>query len=183
MAVLIRVAPWIFYGIGAAVLGKAWASPLAALASAVLIGRQLAMHAKPSELILDVSTLVYFVGFSVLVLSSPHSPAVHYVAAGAQLFQGAVVGAFLLARLPFTLPIAQRGVSPALAKSGSFYKFNVRLTAMWLAAFLLSGILLVALTVSGDHSTSLQVGIVVVAIVAPYLAQKRMIDELARPAP
>ena len=182
MAVIIRVAPWIFYGIGAAAWGRTAAAPLAALAAAVLIGCQLAMHAKPGELILDVSTLVYFIGFSVLVLSSPHSSAVHYVAAGAQLFQGAVVGAFLLGHLPFTLPIAQKSVSSALATSGSFYRFNVRLTAMWLLAFLVSGIVLVVFAVSGNHSTSLQIGIVVLSIVAPYIAQKRMIEDLVPPA-
>lgn len=128
MAVLSRVAPWILFGLGQIVFGREWASPLGALTAAVIIVVGLARGHKPAEMILDSSTLVYFAGFSALVFVAPHSTLAQYGAAGAQLFHAAVIGAFYLGRLPFTLPIAQRSVPADVAKSESFYRFNARLS-------------------------------------------------------
>lgn len=174
MAVFLRVAPWLLFGLGQLALGPAWAASLAAAGAVVIAVVGLARGARPSELILDAASAVYFLVFAALVLGGA-TALLPWVAAGAQLWLGAVVGGFLLGGLPFTLPLARREVPAEVGTSEGFRRFNVLLTAVWLGAFLVSGLALCALVAAGVTSAGVQVPIVVVALVAPVLVQRRLI--------
>lgn len=175
MAVFSRVAPWILFGLGRLLFGSEWASPLGALAAAAIIGFGLARGRKRAEMILDTSSLVYFAGFSAIVFAAPHSAISAYVAAGAQIFHAAVIWAFLLARTPFTLPIAQHSVPAETGKSGWFYAFNARLTDIWLVSFLASGVVIVLIVATGFGNVPVQIVVIVVSIIVPTYLQKRLV--------
>lgn len=183
MAILQRLLPWIFFALGQLLLGRQWSAPLAAVAAVIIIGVALARGARPLELILDGATLVYFVGFSVLLWTSPGSPLIDFVAAGAQLFQGVIVLVFLLAKVPFTLPIARREAPAEVADSWPFFKFNVILSLIWVAAFLISGCVLVAMVLTGLRETWIQVLVIVAAVLIPSLIQTRLVKSVQDRAP
>lgn len=176
MAILTRVAPWLAYLLGAALFGERWSAPFAAAATLAIVVAELARGARPAELILDGSSLVYFTAFSVLALTLPGSALLAYVAAGAQLFHAAVITAFLAAGLPFTLPLARRSVPAEVGRSEAFLRFNRLLTLVWLASFAVSGAVMVALLAAGVRMTWLQIVIVVVSIIVPTVVQRRMIE-------
>lgn len=180
MAILTRVAPWLAYLLGAVLFGDRWAAPLAAVATLLIVVAELARGARAGELILDGSSLAYFTGFSVLALTMPGTSLLAYVAAGAQLVHAVVIAAFLAGGLPFTLPLARRGVPADVGRSAAFRRFNRLLTLVWLASFALSGAVMVALLVAGVRMTWLQIALVVVSIVVPTLVQRRMVASAAR---
>ncbi|GAB3562948.1 hypothetical protein [Spelaeicoccus albus] len=177
MAVFSRVAPWILFGLGQLLFGREWASPLGAVAAAVIIGVGLARGHKPAEMILDASSLTYFTGFSGLVFAAPQSAIIEYVAGGAQLFQAAVIGVFLLARLPFTLPIARHSVPDAIGNSDWFYAFNARLTLVWLIAFVAGGAAIVLMVLAGFDNVPAQIVVIIVSIILPAYVQNRIVHK------
>lgn len=175
MTILLRVAPWILFGIGQAFLGRAFAGPLAAIGVLIIIGLEVRRGATARELILDLTSLIYFVGFSALVLLAPTSGLIQFVAAGAQLIQGAVVGVCLLAGLPFTLPLARRSVPPEVGASADFFRFNQLLSGIWLIAFLVSGGVLIALAAADPSNTAAQIIVIVAGVAIPSLIQNRLV--------
>ncbi len=175
MAIFTRVAPWLAFLLGQLMLGHTWASPFAALATAIIIGVEIARGARLGELILDGSSLVYFTLFSILSVMAPHHPVLAYVAAGAQLVYAAVIAIALAAGTPFTLPLARRGVPEEVGTSPEFIRFNRLLTLIWLASFLISGIVMVILMLFGVRDTWLQIAIIVASIIIPTVVQGRLV--------
>ncbi len=180
LAVIIRVLPWAFFGIGSGIWNALAGTALAAAASAV-VAVYLTLIAGKSwrTAILDLAGLIYFAVNAVLLVVVSGDAVEHYVAAGSQLFLAAVVGGFLVLGIPFTEPIALADMDAeerqATADNPHFHAFCVRLTLVWLVAFIVGGVILVGLTASGQTAIWITIVVISAALTLPIIVQQRMI--------
>lgn len=172
MVILTRLLPWILFGIGQALIGPSGAASLAAAGALLLIALSLKTGHRLSELILDSAVLMYFLGFAVLSVLAPRSSAVRYVAAGAQLFQGAVVLLFLLGGIPLALPIARRSVPHEVSENEPFIRFNRLLSSIWMVSFFFSGLIILGMVMTGAHAVIPQIGVIILAVLIPMYIQR-----------
>jgi len=165
MSYLRGFVPWIVFGVLSSFDWR-WAA-VAALAAGVFLllqDRRAAVAADAQ--ILDVSTIVYFVGVAVLAFADPHSPLEPYNGALSFGWLALTAWGSLAVRRPFTLGIARRQTPREYWDLPEFVQINVVITAVWAAAFTLTGIGLV-ICVAADAPTSIGIGVHVVGLAAP----------------
>lgn len=157
MAVLFGVLPWIVYAFVSSFLPVAPAVACAGGVALVVIGIRLARGARPAELTIDLTTAAVFVVAGVLAAAIDGPTVGRYLGAASEFALAAVVGIGLARSRPFTEAIARRQVSPEIAATPAFHRFNVRITTVWFASFLVAGIVLLAAVLlfgpSGRYAT------------------------------
>jgi hypothetical protein len=165
MSYLRGFVPWIVFGVLSSFDWR-WAAVAALAAGGFLLLQDLRAGVAPDALILDVSTVVYFVGLGVLAFASPHSPLERYD--GALSFGWLAVTAWgsLAVGHPFTLGIARRQTPREYWGMPEFVQINVVITVVWAVAFTLTGIALFIVVVA-DLPTAVDIGFHVVGLAAP----------------
>jgi hypothetical protein len=129
--------PWIVF---AAFSSSTWQwGALAALAVGLrLLIQDRRAGVAADALILETSTVAYFVALSALALAAPHSPLRDY--SGALSFGWLAVTAWgtLAVRHPFTLGIARRTAPRELWETPAFLRINTVITTVWATSFALT---------------------------------------------
>lgn len=144
MAILFGVLPWIVYAIVSSVLPVAPAVALAGAVAVVAAGVRMARGARPAELTIDITTAVFFVAAGVLAAAADGGIVQQFLGAASEFTLAAAVGVGLWRGRPFTEAIARRQVPSEVAATSGFHDFNVRITRVWFASFLVAGVVLLA---------------------------------------
>jgi hypothetical protein len=162
--------PWLVF---AAVSSFGW--QWGALA-ALLIGLRLLIQDRtrgiPADsLILEISSMGYFVALTAISFSLPHSPVQHYV--GALSFSWLAVTAWttLAIRRPFTLGIAKRQAPKEFWDTPQFLRINMVITTAWATSFILTAIAIALCVAHGN--TLAAVAFQVIGFVAPAIFTSR----------
>lgn len=175
MTIVRSLSPWIVY----AVLSAFVADRVAALACAILAAALVALSRRAGrrvdELVLEVSSFVFFTGYAVLdwTVGGPNLP--HWVGAASQFWLAATVLVTLLIGKPFTLALAKQEAPREVWDTPWFHRFNVTITRAWLLSFTVSGVVLAVATALGATSLWLSVACIALAIAVPVIFTRRLI--------
>ncbi|MEC3982258.1 hypothetical protein [Amycolatopsis sp. H20-H5] len=94
--------------------------------------------------ILEISTVVFFLGLTALAFAAPASALADYDGALAMGWLALTAWATLAIRRPFTLGIAKQQTPPEIWDTPVFRHVNVVITAAWAAAFTVTACALTA---------------------------------------
>lgn len=141
--------PWIVF---AAMPAKdlKWAAAAALLVAVVIFGLQRRKGVEADAMILEISTIAFFAALAALAYAAPRSSSLAPYA-GALSFAWLALTAWgsLAARHPFTLGIARQSTPRELWARPEFMRVNVVITAVWAAAFTLTGAAVAACVLAG----------------------------------
>ncbi|MGW1196448.1 hypothetical protein ACWD4B_11430 [Streptomyces sp. NPDC002536] len=163
--------PWIAFA-AVSVAGWQWAAAAALVVGAALLVAQRRGGTAADSLILEHSTIVYFVALTALAFSLPHSGLRHYGGAMSFGWLALTAWATLAVGRPFTTGIAKRQTPPEIWDHPVFRRINVVITAVWAAAFTLTAVAMAAVTAAGLGSV-VSVPVQVVGFVLPALFTAR----------
>ena len=116
-----------------------WAAVVALLVGVVLFRRQRRRGVEADAMILEISTIAFFAVLAALAYAAPHSSLPQYTGALSFVWLALTAWGSLAVRHPFTLGIARQGTSRELWNRPQFIPVNVVITAVWAAAFTLTG--------------------------------------------
>ena len=152
--------------------GWQWGALAGLLIGVVLLAQQLRQGVPADALILEISTIAYFVAVTALAFAAPHSALRDY--SGVLSFGWLALTAWitLAARQPFTLGIARRSTPRESWHTPQFLRVNVVITAVWAAAFTVTAIA-VAICAATHAATAATVVCQVVGFVVPALFTAR----------
>ena len=163
--------PWIVF---AAVSGVGWQWGAAA---ALAVGLRLLIQDRkqgiPADsLILEISSLGYFVVLTAVAFAFPHSPVHHY--SGACSFGWLAVTAWttLAVRRPFTLGIAKRQAPEEFWHTPVFLRINTVLTSVWATSFAVTAVAIAA-CVAGHANSMAPIACQVIGFLAPAVFTNR----------
>lgn len=138
ITLLTAFVPWIAFTL---VAGAPLGNPLMALTLAFIVGIVLTVLTSYRQLlkgyILSVVTIVFFVGFFILIIALKQYWLANYISVLSMLSLTIVCWATMLFHFPFTLQYAREGVEPERATSAPFMRVNYIITAVWGIAFTL----------------------------------------------
>ncbi len=161
--------PWIAYAVLSGVTDWRWG----ALAGLLLTGWGLVTLRRSGRgwdaAVIELGSVGYFVLVTAVAFADPGSPLHSWTRGGSSLWLAAVAWGSLLIRRPFTLGIAKADVPPQYWHTPAFLRVNMIISAVWAAAFTVSGLTLPAL--SGDSGAALAVNIAGFAVPALFTAR------------
>jgi len=165
MSYLRGFAPWIVY---AAVSSASW--QWAAIAGLLLGVRVVALSHRAGmaadALILEVSTIGYFVVLTGVAFATPHSGLHSYDGALSFGWLALTAWATIGVGRPFTLGIARRNAPPQLWDTPQFLRVNTIITTVWAAAFTVTAAV-VAVCEETHSPTLVRIGCQVVGFLIP----------------
>jgi hypothetical protein len=157
--------PWIVFAAVSSADWR-WAAVAAVATGCFLLAAGLRGGVAADALILDISTVIYFVPLGAVAFADPHSALQSYDSAMSFAWLCLTAWLSLALRKPFTLGIAKRQTPREYWHTPGFLRVNVIITAVWAVAFTLTGAALVACAV-GDAPTWLTVAVHVVGLASP----------------
>lgn len=135
MAIFFGFAPWLLFYVLVHPLGAAVAAALAA-AAALALGLPAICRGRPK--ILDIGTVLFFAVFALVFALDP-PPWLHdWMKAIADGGLALIVLVSLALGRPFTIQYAKETVPEEHWDSPLFYRVNLHITLIWLAAFLVN---------------------------------------------
>ncbi|MFF7726271.1 hypothetical protein [Streptomyces sp. NPDC008001] len=140
--------PWIAYAV-VSTAGWQWGAVAGLLTGAVLLIQDRKAGAAADSLILEHSTVGYFVALTALAFAFPHSGLQHYGGAMALTWLALTAWATVAAGRPFTTGIAKRQAPPAVWDTPVFRRINVVITSVWAGAFTVTAAALAAVSAAG----------------------------------
>jgi hypothetical protein len=129
--------PWIAFAV---IPGWQWGALTALLIGFFLLNKQHRAGVGMDALILETSTVVYFVALAVLAFSAPHSPLHTYSGVLSFAWLALTAWGTLAVRKPFTLGIARLSAPREYWNTPQFLHINVVITTVWAAAFTLTAV-------------------------------------------
>lgn len=143
--------PWLLF---AALAAVSWPASAGAgvLASIALLRRERRAGTGWQDLILQTSSLAFFVLVLAAALAAPHSSLRPYSGAGSQAWLGLTAWFSLAIRQPFTMSFAKQSAPPEIWGEPRFLKVNTVITAFWAAGFSVFAVL-IALTYAATHNS------------------------------
>lgn len=175
MTIIRSLASWIAFAIAGAFLGPQWAALVALVAAAISLAVPLVQGGRPGEVVIEISSLVFFAAYTIFAFSRPGDDLHDWVSPASQFWLAVTVGITLLIHKPFTLALAKKEAPPESWEHPAFYAFNVRITLAWLISFALSGLILVVLILTGVTAAWITVVVIVLAICAPVVYTNRQV--------
>lgn len=143
--------PWLLF---AALAAVSWPVSAGAgvLASIALLRRERRAGTTWQDLLLQTSSLAFFVLVLAFALAAPHSFLRPYSGAGSQAWLGLTAWFSLAVRQPFTMSFAKQGTPPEIWAEPRFLKVNNVITTFWAAGFSVFAVL-IALTYADTHNS------------------------------
>jgi hypothetical protein len=138
--------PWIAF---AAVPAWQWGAPIALILGILLLIQDIRVGNALDSLMLEISTILYFVAVGALALSDSESPLREYDGALSMAWLAVTAWSSLAVRRPFTTGIAKRQAPPEVWDTPVFARINVVITAVWATFFTLSAAGVVIAVVTG----------------------------------
>ncbi|MFD3589491.1 hypothetical protein [Streptomyces sp. NPDC058683] len=173
--------PYLVYGFAAGFLGWRAGAVTAMVCGIVLLTYELIRGTPAAAQILEVSSIVYFLGLATVAFLDSNSPIEGYQSPLSFWWLALTAGGSLVVGQPFTLPIAKLQTPREFWHMPEFTKVSVNIAAVWTAAFVFLAIALTVCfvvdaspAVDGTiHVLGLAVPIVV-TVVYPKRAQARL---------
>jgi hypothetical protein len=148
--------PWFVFG-GLSSVGWQWGALAALAIGLVLLVRQRRSGVPADALVLETTTVVYFVLLTALAFAAPHSPLQPY--AGVLSFSWLALTAWgtLAVRRPFTLGIAKRSTPREYWDTPQFVSIATVIATVWAVCFTLTAAVTAVLDVNnaGTLATTL----------------------------
>ncbi|GAA0372886.1 hypothetical protein GCM10010151_73630 [Actinoallomurus spadix] len=165
--------PWIAF----AVISTPHDSRYGALVGAVLAVALLAADrrgGKPWDaLIIEGTSVVFFGALAIAAFTTAKAPLGAYGSAVSDEWLALVAWGSLAVRHPFTLGIARTMTPPEVHDHPVFYRVNAVITAVWAAAFTVTGVVLALLAQAAPHATTAIIAVKVAGFVLPALFTAR----------
>lgn len=141
--------PWIVFAVMPSRDLK-WAAALALLVGVAIFGRQRRKGVEADAMILEISTVVFFAALVALAYAVPNfSVLARYTGALSFAWLALTAWGSLAVRHPFTLGIARQSTPPEIWDRPQFMQVNVVITAVWAAAFTLTGAAVAVCVIAG----------------------------------
>ncbi|MFF4216938.1 hypothetical protein [Streptomyces nondiastaticus] len=163
--------PWIVFAV-ASPAGWQWTAVAGLVTGIALLIKDYKSGVAGESLILEASTVCYFVALTALAFALPHSELRHY--GGAMSFGWLAITAWATLAIgrPFTIGIAKRQTSPEVWHTAIFRRVNVVITSVWAASFTLTAVLMAAVSAEGlGNGVSIPVQVVTFALPAVFTAR------------
>lgn len=177
--ILRSLAPFILFAVLAPLSTQLAGAAAALVLTLVLLSIAWRRGSSADQLIIELSSLTFFAAYTVVCVLFPHGDQGRWTGAAIQLWLGITVIATLVLRKPFTLPIAKTRAPQQVWASAQFVRFNVVISSVWAASFLLSAVLLAVLVAAGHAPTLIVIAIMVLAIVLPVLYTNARVKQLS----
>lgn len=129
--------PWIAF---AAIPNWQWGAVVGLALAILLLIQDVKAGNSVESLMLEISTIVYFVIIGVLASVDYHSPIRDYAGALSMAWLALTAWGSLAVKSPFTTGIAKRQAPPEVWNTPVFSRINVVITAVWATFFALSAI-------------------------------------------
>ncbi|OIV35707.1 hypothetical protein BIV57_20095 [Mangrovactinospora gilvigrisea] len=163
-------APWIVVSVLTGMVDVRWAALAGLVLAAAIVARQRRAGQGWDALVVEASAALYFAGWTAWAFAAPHSPAVTtWGNPLATLWLAAMAWGSLAAGRPFTLGIARTQVPEALWTSPVFLRVNRIITAVWAAAFTLSGAASLLLRLEAPDAGAARIAVTVIGFVVPVV--------------
>jgi hypothetical protein len=173
-------APWIAFAAISSV-GWQWGALAGLVIGLWLIIQNRRAGVAADALILEISTVCYFVVLTAVAFAFPHSPVHHYSGALSFAWLAVISWGGLAIRRPFTLGIAKRTTPPEFWDKPQFLRINNVITIAWATSFALTAIAVAACVLFGAGTIAAivfqVVGFVVPAVFTaryPKIARARL---------
>ncbi|MFB7498196.1 hypothetical protein ACFC09_26530 [Streptomyces sp. NPDC056161] len=140
--------PWIAFA-AVSSFGWQWGALTALILGVYLLGKQRRAGVAADALVLETSTVVYFVLLTALAFAVPGSSLRHYAGVASFSWLALTAWGTLAARHPFTLGIARQGTPRAFWDTPQFLRVNVVITTVWALCFTLTAIAVAVLVAAG----------------------------------
>ncbi|MEW9531716.1 hypothetical protein [Microbispora sp. NPDC049125] len=121
------------------------------------------------ELVIEVSSAVFFAGLTAAALTVSPAPFGEYGPAVSVGWLALTAWGSLAMRRPFTLGIARRTTPEDVHSTPLFYRVNAVITAVWAAAFTLNALVLALLFAVAPQATAAIVTVKICGFVLPAL--------------
>ncbi|MET9414193.1 hypothetical protein ABZY03_08370 [Streptomyces klenkii] len=164
-------ASWIAFAIVSSA-GWQWGALAGLVTGAVLLIKDCKAGVAAESLIMESSTVCYFVALTAVAFALPHSELRHYGGSMSLGWLALTAWATLAVDRPFTTGIAKRQAPPAVWETPVFRRINVVITSVWAAAFTVTAAVLALVTVEGLGS-EVSVPVQVAGFVLPALFTAR----------
>ncbi|GAA4617434.1 hypothetical protein GCM10023195_77880 [Actinoallomurus liliacearum] len=165
--------PWIAF----AVISTPHDSRYGALVGAVLAAVLLAVDRRAGKpwdaLIIEATSVAFFGALAIAAFTVTKAPLGAYGSAVSDEWLALVAWGSLAVHRPFTLGIARTMTPPEVHDSPLFYRVNAVITAVWAAAFTVTGAVLALLVQVAPHATTLVILVKVAGFVLPALFTAR----------
>jgi hypothetical protein len=163
--------PWIAFG-AVSSAGWQWAALAGLVISVWVLMRERKNGTPADSLVLEYSTTFFFAAWTILAFADTKSGVQDYDGAVSMLWLAITAWGSLGIGKPFTTGIAKRQAPPEVWNNPVFVRINVVLTAVWAAAFTLSGIAL-AVVAAVDGGTTWRIILQVAGLVIPAVFTAR----------
>lgn len=161
--------PWIAF---AAIPFWQWGALVALVLGVLLLIQDIAKGNSAESLMLEISTIVYFVVIGALAFADDGSPLKDYDGALSMGWLALTAWGSLAVGSPFTTGIAKRQAPREVWDTPIFARINVVITAVWAAFFALSAIG-VAVAVEADLGEAVHITVEVVGFTVPAIFTSR----------
>ncbi|MEH6374403.1 hypothetical protein V7793_08690 [Streptomyces sp. KLMMK] len=163
--------PWIAFAVVSSA-GWQWGAVAGLVAGAGLLVKERKAGAAGNSLILEVSTVCFFVALAVLAFALPHSGLRHFGGALSLGWLALTAWATLAAGRPFTTGIAKTQAPPEVWDTPVFRRINVVITSAWALAFTVTAVALAAVSAAGlGNAISVPVQVAGFALPAVFTAR------------
>jgi len=151
MSYLRGFVPWFVFA-AVSTVGWQWGALAALVVGARLLMQDRARRIPANSLVLEISSLGYFVVLTAVAFSFPHSPVQHYVGACSFGWLAVTAWTSLAVRRPFTLGIAKRQAPEEFWHTPQFLRINDVITTAWAAGFALTSVAIAVCVAAGTNS-------------------------------
>ncbi|MGK5544957.1 hypothetical protein ACSNOH_09510 [Streptomyces sp. URMC 127] len=163
--------PWIAFAV-LSPAGWQWSAVAGLVTGIGLLIKDYKSGVAGESLILESSTVCYFVALTALAFALPHSELQHYGGAMSLGWLALTAWATVAAGRPFTTGIAKRQAPPEVWHTPVFRRINVVITSVWAASFTLTAALLAAVSAQ-DLGSGASIPVQVAGFVLPAVFTAR----------
>ncbi|MGW5572800.1 hypothetical protein ACWEVD_16475 [Nocardia thailandica] len=146
-------APWIVYAVVPAAHWQ-WAALAAALIALTELAARLRAGWPVDAVIIEIGSLIYFTGLSVVAFLDPGTPLHAYAPSFANGALALISLTSLALRVPFTLGIAKQSTPREFWDTPLFVRTGYVLTGVWTAAFVLGCVTLALVAHAGTVAST-----------------------------
>ena len=170
MSQLRSFAPWVVYGIAAALFDWRVAAAVAltlCVAELVRAGRAAATD------VFALGAAVFFAGLTAVAFTDPTSGLHRFVPALTPGMLAVVAAVSIVVGQPFTVAFAKRVAPPEFWDTPMFVHINIVLTAVWATSFAVTGAIIAVVLATASHAVGILIGAQVAGFVVPMRISRR----------
>ncbi|MGW3243519.1 hypothetical protein [Streptomyces sp. NPDC001070] len=159
--------PWIAFAVVATEIDWRFGALAGLLLSIGLVVLDRRAGRSPDQMVIELSSGVFFALLAALAFAAPDSPLEPYNTALSLGWLALTAWGSLAVRRPFTLGIAKTMVPPEVWGNRVFLRTNVIITAVWAVSFTVNAALLAVLLAAAPHALAAIIAVKVCGFAVP----------------